>query len=133
MKITSMSLAICFFNSAFFTVACEHAQDRSVEASSRPSAVDASVVERLTHARCDREQFCGNVGDGKKYATQGVCLDSYRSSIGNDLNSYQCPGGLDGAGVHQCMSAISSEECGVHPIEAIARVDNCRKGAMCVK
>jgi Family of unknown function (DUF6184) len=131
-----MVLAIFFFNSAFVTLGCEHPQDRNVEASSAParsSSVDASVVERLTHARCDREQFCGNVADGKKYATRDVCKDSFRSSIGNDLNSYQCPGGLNGSAVDQCLSAISSEECGAHPIEAITRVDRCRKGAMCMQ
>jgi hypothetical protein len=116
-------------------LACEHPQDRYVATPGEPvvvnrpigdtnaqppsSSADAPIVDRLSTARCDREQFCDNVGGGKKYAARQVCMDQLRGSIGNDLNAYQCPRGL--------------EECGAHPVEAITRMDRCRSGAMCLK
>jgi hypothetical protein len=139
--LVSVSLA----SAGMLVLGCEHT-DRSV-ATSSPSeqpigatnaqpagnTVDASVVDRLANARCDREQTCDNVGDGKTYASRHVCLEQQKGSIANDLNSYQCPRGIDGAAVQQCLSAIGGEECGAHPVEAITRMDRCRNGAMCMK
>jgi len=122
---------------------CEHTEDRTA-ASSEPARAptrstgatneaDTSVVDRLSNARCDREAACNNVGDGKKYASRQVCLDQMRGGIANDINSYKCPGGIDGTAVGECLRAIGNEECGAHPIEAITRMDKCRSGAMCMK
>lgn len=110
-----------------------HRQEGVTNTQPRATYADASVVERLSRARCEREEFCDNVGGGKKYTSRQICMDSFRSTIGNDLNSYQCPGGLDDVAIRDCLSAISSEECGAHPLEAITRVDKCRSGAMCKK
>lgn len=98
----------------------------------QPGSV-ATVIERLATARCNREQTCDNVGNGKKYASRQVCMEQLRGGIANDLNPYQCPGGIDGAAVDACISAVGAEECGAHPIEAITRIDKCRNGAMCRK
>jgi hypothetical protein len=127
-------------------LACEHTDDRNVAAATpgsvpqpmgatNPQAreVDASIVDRLANARCDREQACNNVGDGRKYASRHVCVEQLHGSLSNDLNSYQCPSGIDGRAVDQCLSAIGNEECGAHPVEAITRIDKCRSAAMCMK
>jgi hypothetical protein len=129
---------------------CEHTDDRNV-ATSSPAAppasqplgatnaqavgapVDPGVVDRLASARCDREQACDNVGDGKRYASRHVCMEQQKGSIANDLNSYQCPRGIDGPAVQECLSAIAGEECGAHPVEAITRIDRCRNATMCMK
>jgi hypothetical protein len=132
---------------------CDHSQDRSVATAApeahppAPSGAPAgatnvqprsnldtsSAVERLSLARCDREQSCDNVGGGKKYASREVCMDQARGNIGNDLNSFQCPGGLDHPAVRECLAAIAGEECGLHPVESITRMEKCRSGAMCLK
>jgi uncharacterized protein DUF6184 len=93
---------------------------------------DAAVVDRLTGARCDQEQGCQNVGAGAKYASRPVCMDQIRGSIGNDLNAYNCPGGLDSSAVDRCTAAIKSEECN-HPFDTLTRYDKCRTGALCMK
>ncbi len=111
---------------------CEHTEDRNAAAEPAPTH-DAAIVDRLSNARCSREVVCDNVGDGKKYASRQVCMDKMRGSIGNDINSYQCPRGIDSVAVEDCLTAIGSEECGAHPIEAITRMDKCRSGAMCMK
>jgi hypothetical protein len=93
---------------------------------------DAAIVERLSRARCDREQSCGNIGGGQKYVSRDVCMDQMRGTIANDLNTFNCPGGLDRGEVEHCLSAIKSEQCG-HPFETIGRMQRCRTGALCVK
>jgi hypothetical protein len=93
---------------------------------------DHAVVDRLAGARCDQEQRCNNIGDGQKFASREVCIEKMRGNIGNDLNAYNCPRGLDSEAIDRCNMAISSEECG-HPFDTITRMDKCRTGAICLK
>jgi hypothetical protein len=149
MKELQILVAVSLAGAGTMALGCEHT-DRNVATTSPAAppasqpmgatnaqavgpAVDPAVVDRLANARCDREQTCDNVGDGRKYASRRVCMEQQRGSIGNDLNSFQCSRGIDGAAVQQCLSAIGGEECGAHPVEAISRMDRCRNGAMCMK
>jgi uncharacterized protein DUF6184 len=134
MKTLRMAVAAFLASTGTLALGCEHTEDRNVTSDPPPAPTrDASVVDRLSNARCDREAACDNVGDGKKYASRQVCLDKMRGGIANDINSYQCPRGIDGTAVQECLAAIGNEECGAHPIEAITRMDKCRSGAMCMK
>jgi hypothetical protein len=60
-------------------------------------------------------------------------MEQLRGSAANDLNSHECPGGINRAAVQECLAAIGKEECGAHPVEAITRMDKCRSGAMWIK
>ncbi|HSQ64539.1 MAG TPA: DUF6184 family natural product biosynthesis lipoprotein [Polyangiaceae bacterium] len=91
-----------------------------------------AVVERLVTARCDQEQRCTNIGPGAKFASRQVCMDQVRGSIGNELNAYNCPHGLDSNAVDRCMMAIKSEACST-PFDTLSRYDKCRTSAMCIK
>jgi hypothetical protein len=145
MNIRDTLLAVSMTTAGVLAVGCAHNDDNTMASSpdrhtspTQPSGVTSQqatnmggTVDRLTAARCDREQACNNIGDGKKYASRSVCMEQIHGSIANDLNSYQCPGGLDDSAVNQCMNAIGNEECGVHPMEALSRLDKCRSGSMC--
>jgi hypothetical protein len=133
MKTLRMAIAVSLASAGILVLGCEHTQDHNVVTSEPAPTRDTAVVDRLSNARCDREAACDNVGDGKKYASRQVCLDKIHGDIANDINSYQCPRGIDATAVSQCLTAIGNEECGAHPIEAITRVDKCRSGAMCMK
>jgi hypothetical protein len=145
MKTLRRIVAVSLVSAGALVAGCEHTDDRHAansapaRATTRPTGVTnaqagtSPVVNRLSDARCDREQACDNIGDGKKYASRRVCLDEMRGNIANDLNAYQCPGGIDEAAVRECQMAIRNEECGVHPFEAITRMDKCRSGPMCKK
>jgi hypothetical protein len=135
MKILRTAVAVCLASAGILALGCEHTEDRNAATSEQAQAStrDTAVVDRLSNARCDREAACENVGDGKKYASAQVCRDKMRGDIANDINSYQCPRGIDAAAVQQCLAAIGNEECGAHPIETITRMDKCRSGAMCMK
>jgi len=94
--------------------------------------VDATSVERIANARCEHEKACKNIGAGKEYATYQICADSFRASIGNELNGYSCPKGIDRDQVRHCLAAIENEACN-HPLDTLQRVDKCRNGALCQK
>jgi len=91
-----------------------------------------AVVEKLVSARCDQEQRCNNIGPREKFASRAICMDKLRGDIGNDLNAYNCPRGLDSDAVDHCMMAIKGEECST-PFDTLARYDKCRTGALCMK
>lgn len=95
-------------------------------------AADQDIVEQIARARCDREQSCNNIGAGAKYASQANCMEKLRGSIGNDLNGYNCPGGLDRGAIDRCTRAIQNEECN-HPFDTLSREDKCRASSICIK
>jgi len=145
MKIRDTLLAVSMTTAGVLAVGCAHNDDNTVASSpdshrSPTQSVGVTnqqarnvggTVDRLTAARCDREQACNNIGDGKKYSSRHVCMDQVHGSIANDVNSYECPSGLDDSAVNQCLNATTNEECGVHPMEALSRLDKCRSGSMC--
>ena len=94
--------------------------------------IDKSIVKQLSTARCDQEQTCNNIGPKAKFASREVCTDQLNGSIGNDLNAYNCPRGIDHDALNRCMAAITSEECS-HPFDTLTRYDKCRTGALCMK
>ena len=125
------------FASAGLLLACGANPGPAVVGTSDPPTTnqknaDAVVVDRLSVARCDQEQGCKNIGPDAKFASMSVCTDQMRGSIGNDLNAYNCPHGLDSDGVERCTAAIKGEECS-HPFDTLKRYDKCRTGAICMK
>jgi hypothetical protein len=140
MKTLHILVAIALAGGGTLVLGCESSVAVSVPPSApvgvtnvQPHSIDAFTVDRLASARCDREQACDNVGDGRKYVSRHVCMEQLRGRIDNDLNAYQCPGGIDETAVTHCVSAIGAEECGAHPIEAMTRIEKCRADAMCLK
>jgi hypothetical protein len=122
----------------FVLIACGGARGGAVpgspanETTVTSQRADKAVVDRLAAARCDQEEGCRNVGPGGKFASREVCLDQLRGKIGNDLNTYDCPRGLDSDAVERCLAAIHAEECS-HPFDTLARYDKCRTRAICMK
>ncbi len=96
------------------------------------STADKAVVERLASARCDQEEGCKNVGPGAKFASRNVCMDQLRGTIGNSLNTYNCPKGLDIDAVDRCMAAIGGEQCS-HPFDTLSRFEKCRTDLVCMR
>jgi hypothetical protein len=50
----------------------------------------------------------------------------------DDLNADSCPGGVSEAELAHCLKAIRDEDCG-NPLDAIARLNACRSGNLCLK
>jgi len=98
----------------------------------RAQQSDAVIVERLSQARCKREEWCSNVGAGQAFASRAVCLDTMRGGFGNDINEYKCPQGVDGVRLERCALAIQREQCD-EPLDTITRMDKCRSASLCVQ
>ncbi len=94
--------------------------------------VDSATVGRIATTRCDREQACNNIGGGKTYVTRDACMDQMQGNIANELNSYNCPSGLNAQQVDGCLAAIHEEKCD-HPLDTLSRLEKCRTGALCAK
>ncbi len=94
--------------------------------------VDSATVGRIATTRCDREQACNDIGGGKTYVSRDACMNQMQGSIANELNSYNCPSGLNAQKVDDCLSAIHEEKCD-HPLDTLSRLEKCRTGALCAR
>jgi Family of unknown function (DUF6184) len=94
--------------------------------------VDRHVADKIASARCDHEDKCEHVGTGRKFATRDVCQTQLRSDTMGDLNAQKCPRGLDKEAIDRCVAAINQESCSIS-IDMLARVADCRSGAICMK
>jgi hypothetical protein len=89
-----------------------------------------SAVDSITFARCEREQRCNNVGSGKKYDSRDACVTSVRSDWQSELNSLECPKGIDQSKLDVCLERLRTDGC-ANPVETLGRVAACRQAELC--
>lgn len=97
-----------------------------------PASRTRSAAEQLAEARCQRERQCGNIGNDKTYSSTQDCLARIQSDWKDDLNSRQCPGGINQEQLDECMSEVRSEDCN-NPFDTLARVSECTKAQICIE
>ena len=90
-----------------------------------------SAVERITAARCDREQACDNVGAHKSYETRATCEQELGNDKRADLSAAECPRGISEPDLNDCLHGIRTERCG-NPLDSLSRLAVCRKGKLCL-
>lgn len=90
----------------------------------------ATAVKQITTARCDREQKCGNVGAGKDYATSEACVVEVSDEWRDELNAYECPGGVVTKELSECLAEIRNEDCDA-PFDTLGRIIACRESDIC--
>lgn len=88
------------------------------------------AVGAITRARCEREERCGNVGDGKSHSSMDVCEDKIRADWSDDLNKYECPQGIVQAELDECLKDIRGEDCS-SPFDTLTRVVQCNSADIC--
>jgi hypothetical protein len=121
-------------------IGCEHSQQTAVQpvagtapsmgVTNRQNEAAARVVERLTYARCEHEQTCNNIGNGRRFATREVCIDSMRGTSANALNAYRCPHGIDEGALDVCLASLRSGQCGGGFLE---KGPGCNDSDLCIK
>lgn len=89
-----------------------------------------SAVRSIARARCDRERRCENIGNDKKYVSEGACEEKIRADWSGDLNKYECPQGVVHAKLEECLSEVRSEDCG-NPFDTLARMTQCNASDIC--
>lgn len=92
---------------------------------------DLGIADQLAAARCDRAVACNDIGDGHMYVSRTLCMDQVRGNLGNAVNSYTCPRGVDRGAVDRCLVAISEAECGKP--SAVRDTPECKVEALCLR
>jgi hypothetical protein len=115
--------------------ACSH-DSRPAEHSGAPGASVSArqlkgVVDDISDARCELEQRCDNIGAGQSFDNRDACETKMRASIADDLNTQDCPHGVEHSKLSACLAEIRSEKCG-NPMDSMSRWNTCRKGALCI-
>lgn len=100
--------------------------------SREPSFGNDAAIDRIAASRCAREVTCSNVGLDKHFVSGEVCVREVRSKMRDELRSSECPRGIDGKELSECLDAIRSESCS-NPIDTINRLAACRTSDLCLK
>lgn len=90
----------------------------------------ASSVRLITEARCHREEKCGNIGPNEKYASVSICQQKIGADWQQELNSYDCPGGVVVKELNECLEEIKNENCS-SPFDTLGRIVACRSSDIC--
>jgi hypothetical protein len=88
------------------------------------------AVHRITHARCEREARCDNVGAGKHYESNDMCEEKTKQEWADDLNKYECPRGIKETKLEECLKDIREEACG-NPLDTVSRWISCNPSGIC--
>ncbi len=89
-----------------------------------------SAVAAIADARCDREQRCGNIGSGGKYASKHACNEQVRREWAEPLNGRECPRGVNEEELEECLEDIRGEDCN-NPFDSLERVLSCGTVEIC--
>jgi hypothetical protein len=93
-------------------------------------AGNEAAVSSIAQARCDREARCNNVGAGKKFDSTSDCVTKTRSDWRDDLNTIECPRGVEEQQLTSCLTQIRSESC-ENPLDTLERALACRTVDLC--
>lgn len=93
-----------------------------------PSSDDAIV--RIATARCDREQACNKIGDGRAYDDQATCLAEMGELVDEEAGQTACPNGVDPLEVSRCLLDVRGTRCGGE-LERSPNIASCTKVVLC--
>lgn len=110
----------------------DQTQTRTTVATTGPRVDNVTLArDSIVAARCDREERCDRVGSGRDYETPAACADKFRARTDDDLNTDDCPKGVDQPKLSNCLAKIRSENC-ENVLDALSRFDACRTGTICI-
>lgn len=89
----------------------------------------ATAMGKIVEARCAREQSCGLIGD-KKWASRDACLEVVTREYSDDLTEGDCPDGVDGRQLSECVTATRNADC-ESALDVVGRVASCRTSRLC--
>jgi len=94
-------------------------------------AASELVIGRVAEAWCDREQFCGKVGEGKTWKSGASCIDHHRPDVRASIENATCPNGFDSAALSSCLNALRRAECSAN-ISRVDSINECNLGSLCL-
>lgn len=99
------------------------------EATAR-KGLEQAAVDQITAARCEREAKCNNIGQDKTYASTDACRQKISEDWRDELNTYDCPGGVVVKELKECLEEIQNENCD-SPFDTLGRIVACRSSDIC--
>lgn len=90
-------------------------------------AETSEFKERAARALCDREVYCGRLGEGKAFPTADACMVEKRERVRRALGEDACRE-IRGDRVSACLAAIRGASCGPGPVAPPAE---CAIQALC--
>ena len=78
----------------------------------------AGALNLLATARCEREQQCGRIGQGKTYRNVESCERTALQAHANDVTLLQCKGPLDSKRLETCATKLKTLPCGHEELAA---------------
>jgi len=111
--------------------ACDHERSGETTTSGAEIIPADDAVNRLTVRRCERENECKNVGEGKRYEDNGNCEREVAHEIAAELRPAVCTYGVRGDRLEECMQTLRKEKCG-NPMGTVSSLTTCRTGRICL-
>lgn len=90
-----------------------------------------TIVGRVARARCDREQYCDRVGEGKPFGTGEQCTNVLRERARAEVVHAQCERGFETSQVALCLNAIRQAPCDVR-LDSMDSLPSCQSKELCV-
>jgi hypothetical protein len=115
--------------------ACQHGGE--VEPTHMTSAiiptdpVDSNSIDLIASGRCDREEKCAGIGEGRTFSSRRSCVIHLREDALSELTAGTCPGGVDRPRLDACLAGIQDEPCDV-VTERLSLVPACRRSSLCL-
>ncbi len=94
------------------------------------SRAHRAAARSIADARCEREQRCNNIGPDAKFASRNACDERIRADWAEELNAYECPGGVNQEELTECLEDIRDEDC-KNPFDTLARTMACSRTEIC--
>lgn len=88
------------------------------------------ALSQIAEARCQREQRCKTIGEGKDFPSMDACVTKVQSDYRDDLNARNCPGGASGSELSECLKEIRESDCG-SKLDELSRMAACRTSELC--
>lgn len=106
------------------------ADERVTNEATATKGLQAQAVQQIAEARCARESRCGNIGVDEDYSSAEQCQAKISEEWRDELNAYDCPGGVVMKEFQECLGEIQSEDCS-SPFDTLGRVMACRQSDIC--
>ena len=112
--------------------ACNHDRAGATTTTGAEILPADDAVARLTAGRCQRELDCNTIGMGKKFDDLGACEREVGHDLKSELRPANCPYGVRGDRLEQCLQELRNEKCG-NPLDTVSRLTTCRTGRICLR
>jgi hypothetical protein len=80
-------------------------------ATTAATMANVGAVQRISHAVCEREDQCQNVGPQQRWTSYSLCIAEVNSRWTKELNAHQCPGGVDEEALRRCLVELHDQDC----------------------